>query len=56
MLDYLWNYNYFRQVNWGVKNFEFMLVLANEICDSIVFEILLNPRPVALILKDLPFN
>ena len=31
MLDYLWNFNKFNKTNWGVKNLEFMLVLANDI-------------------------
>jgi hypothetical protein len=34
MLDYLWNFNKFGKTNWGIKNLEFMLVLANDLQES----------------------
>ena len=31
MLNYLWTFSKFREINWGVKNLEFMLLLANDL-------------------------
>lgn len=44
MLEYLWKFRKFREVNWGVKNLEFMLILANDICDSKIMDILTSPE------------
>lgn len=55
MLDYLWNFNKFNKTNWGVKNLEFMLVLANDIQEPLVFDILLSPKPFSTALRGLTF-
>eukprot|EP00347_Sterkiella_histriomuscorum_P003442 403364280 len=55
MLNYLWNFNLFGQTNWGIKNLEFMLILANDLQDSTVFEILLSPKPFSIALNNLTF-
>lgn len=31
MLEYLWNFDKFSPINWGIKNLEFMMALANDI-------------------------
>ena len=41
MLDYLWNFDLYRDVNWGIKNLEFMLMLVNDLNDDKALEILL---------------
>ncbi|CDW84657.1 UNKNOWN [Stylonychia lemnae] len=54
-LTYLWNFNKFKQTNWGIKNLEFMLLLANDLNENEVFEILLQPKPFSECLKTLSF-
>ena len=55
MLNYLWNFDKFQPLNWGIKNLEFMLALANDIQDLKIYEILLNPATFGFILRDLNF-
>jgi len=43
-------------VHWGLKNFEFLMILADDLQSEEVFKILLSPKPVSLIMKDLPFS
>jgi len=31
ILRYLWNFNFYGTTNWGIKNLEFMLILANDL-------------------------
>ena len=56
MLNYLWNYDQYKGINWGLKNLEFMLILANDLCEIDVFEILLSPKPFATVMKSIPFG
>jgi hypothetical protein len=56
MLNYLWNFDKFKDVNWGVKNLEFMMLLANDLQDQEVFKILLSPKSFSTILKNLTFS
>lgn len=55
MLKYLWTFNKYNNTNWGIKNLEFMLLLANDLNEEIVFEILLDPKPFSECLKSLCF-
>ena len=55
MLSYLWTFNKFGKSNWGIKNLEFMLVLANDLQEPLVFDILLSPNPFATALSSLSF-
>jgi hypothetical protein len=55
MLDLLWTFNKYRQTNWGIKNLEFMLLLANDLQEPQVFEILFKPEPFANCLKSFTF-
>lgn len=63
MLRYLWTFDFYEATQWGVKNLEFMLVLALDLSTSDVldheskhelFSILLDPRPFSFALKSLP--
>lgn len=63
MLRYLWTFDLFEEIHWGIKNLEFMLVLALDLATSDVldheskqelFSILLDPRPFSFALKSLP--
>ncbi|CDW88582.1 UNKNOWN [Stylonychia lemnae] len=56
ILSYLWNFDKFGQTNWGIKNLEFMLILANDMKDSRVFDILLSAKPFSLALQNLTFG
>lgn len=55
MLSYLWNFDHFGTTDWGLKNLEFMLILANDLRDPLIFDILLSPKPFARALKNLDF-
>ena len=56
ILRFLWNFDKFKEVNWGVKNLEFMMLLANDLQDQEVFNILLTPKTFSIILKNLTFS
>lgn len=55
MLSYLWSFSKFRETNWGVKNLEFMLLLANDLQELEMIDILLEPKPFSNVLSPLPF-
>lgn len=56
ILNFLWNYDRYKDTNWGVKNLEFMMLLANDLQDKSVFDILFTPKSFSLILKNLTFS
>lgn len=56
ILRFLWTFDKFRDINWGIKNLEFMLLLANDIQDYQILDILLEPKPFAIIMKSLVFT
>lgn len=43
MFKYLWTFDKFKEVNWGMKNLEFMLLLGNDLYENELMEILLTP-------------
>jgi hypothetical protein len=63
MLSYLWNFDDYMPTRWGVKNLEFMLMLANDLATSDMedhypiddlFSILLEPKPFSTVMRSLP--
>ena len=56
MLDYLWNFSKFKDVNWGLKNLEFMLLLGNDLYEFEILDILLNPKTFARVIQSVSFT
>lgn len=56
ILSFLWNYDKYKVTDWGVKNLEFMLLLANDLQDQSIFQILLTPKTFSLIMKNMTFS
>lgn len=63
MMRYLWTFDDFMPTMWGVKNLEFMLILANDLSTSDMedqypieelFSILLEPKPFSTVMRSLP--
>jgi hypothetical protein len=54
IFEYLWTID--REINWGIKNLEFLIVTASAIKKQENFEVLLKPKPFSTILKSLEFQ
>ncbi len=56
MFDYLWNFSKFKDVNWGMKNLEFMLLLGNDLYENELMETLLSPKPFSNVMYSISFH
>lgn len=64
LLRYLWTFDLYHPPNWGAKNLEFVLILAQDLASSDLtegsypidelFEILLEPIPFASAMHQFP--
>ena len=58
LLNYLWTFDMptHKKTNWGAKNLEFLILLANDIFEAELFDILFNPNVLSTILNSMNFG